>query len=353
MSNLKIAHSNTRSLLKNYLAFTSYFDNFNFDIVALSETWLSTDIPNDLIMFQNNYNIVRKDRSDRGGGVAVFYKNNLRVEKLNLDVIVTTFEYIAIKITIKRYVFIFVALYRPSSLRDYIAFLSEFEIVYSQLLSLSNEIICMGDINFDLLNLEKPGVKQYLDLLNFFSIYQLIDEPTRVTATSRTLLDHLLTTNANLIKSFSVDHNHTISDHAIISTELNVIHPVQLPKSIEYRAFNSLIIDDFTVDLLNIDWNYLYRISDINKKKSYFNEKIVGLFNKHAAWKTSRITKKPAPWLTENLKIMMKLRDNALKRYRVSKMVTHWDYYKSLRNLVNKTITLEKRAYLEFKIKNK
>lgn len=65
------------------------------------------------------------------------------------------------------------------------------------------------------------------------------------------------------------------------------------------------------------------------------DEKLIILYNfaKHAPLKNVRITKPKAPWLTDNLKLFMTLRDKSLAKYKTK--------YKDLRNLVNKTVVLD------------
>lgn len=73
-------------------------------------------------------------------------------------------------------------------------------------------------------------------------------------------------------------------------------------------------------------------------------------FNTQAPEINCLIMKPKAPWLTNNFRlIMMKLRDRAFSRYKKSKINAHWDYYKSLSNLVNKFVYLQKKACLQYK----
>lgn len=50
--------------------------------------------------------------------------------------------------------------------------------------------------------------------------------------------------------------------------------------------------------------------------------------------------------ITENIKLMQRLRDRALKRYKRTKMETHWVYYKHLRNFT--TAFIRKKAYFAY-----
>jgi len=48
------------------------------DIIAITETWLSNHIFTNEI-FPSNYNVIRKDRDDRGGGVLLAFKKALKI----------------------------------------------------------------------------------------------------------------------------------------------------------------------------------------------------------------------------------------------------------------------------------
>ena len=64
-----------------------------FDFFTLSETWLTEDYPSSLLHI-NGYNLVRLDRKwlepntnrpKKGGGVAMYIKNNLSIVTTNVE----------------------------------------------------------------------------------------------------------------------------------------------------------------------------------------------------------------------------------------------------------------------------
>ena len=49
----------------------------NYDMLFITETWLTTEVSSGLLDPQSHYHIIRKDRSGNiGGGVAAFVKRN-------------------------------------------------------------------------------------------------------------------------------------------------------------------------------------------------------------------------------------------------------------------------------------
>ncbi len=57
-----------------------------------------------------------------------------------------------------------------------------------------SNITVMGDFNVDLLKKSDESKSSWLNITENFQFCQLIDEPTRVTNTTRTLINHIFTT---------------------------------------------------------------------------------------------------------------------------------------------------------------
>ena len=80
-NNLKILHINTQSLTSSFDEFLLQQTKYNFDIVAMSETWLKN---NDLLIKHvtiPGYDMLYKNREKvRHGGVGFYISNNLKYE---------------------------------------------------------------------------------------------------------------------------------------------------------------------------------------------------------------------------------------------------------------------------------
>ena len=97
---LKLCNLNARSLLAYSNDFRSnsvkmdeirfvLSKSFKYDIIAISETWLTESTQNDSSeLYLPNYTIISKDRQNpnsRGGGVAFYVSNNIKaVPRLDL-----------------------------------------------------------------------------------------------------------------------------------------------------------------------------------------------------------------------------------------------------------------------------
>ena len=67
---------NIRSIVNKLSLFQSYIYSSDFDVICLTETWLSESVFDQEIL-PTNYNIYRKDRPSRGGGVLIAIKSTI------------------------------------------------------------------------------------------------------------------------------------------------------------------------------------------------------------------------------------------------------------------------------------
>lgn len=87
-------------------------------------------------------------------------------------------------------------------------------------------------------------------------------------------------------------------------------------------------------------------MSSIDDKVNFLTNNIQDLTVKHASFITVRVTKPPAPWLTDNLKLIFCERNRALKKYKLIKTQASWEEYNHLRNLALASVCREKAAYV-------
>ena len=168
---LKVLSVNVRSLLPKIDLLRSLCSVESYDIVAICESWLSADVLNSEICI-DGYNTTRKDRNRHGGGVLLYIKNSipythLQIQHPDLELIMAATTQI-------------------SRLHDILSLLRP--------QNLSNLVLC-GDFNIDQTGNASPLSKVLHDLSLDFNISQVVQEPTRVTATTSSLIDLVLLSN--------------------------------------------------------------------------------------------------------------------------------------------------------------
>lgn len=343
MSNLlfKIGNFNIRSMFTGFLEFKNLILQYDFDMVFLTETWLSDG--DDVCIFNvPGYRFVHRDRDGRGGGVAVYFKNTYNPEIMSLDFTVTNFlEYLILKLRVKNKFYCFCVFYRPPN-TNFNALINDFENIFSSIYPSVEQIICMGDFNINLLNEDNP----LIPLFDNFNLVQIINQPTRICRNSASLLDPIFLTDDTVVQDVGTISLEGVSDHCLVYCYLKIEKVSVEPKLITYRNFNNFNAYAFYADLQFLDWNNIIYEQNIDNKILIFNQYLFSIFDKHAPFKTAKITKPWAPWLTPNIRVFIKQRDRALRDFKRTRAIEEWDNYKRLRNFTLSMIRREKRQYL-------
>ena len=105
--------------------------------------------------------------------------------------------------------------------------------------SLPGNYFLLGDYNVDLIAPDKPPKdgRYLLDLLDIYDLHNLISSPTRITKTSITLLDLIITNNKNRVLTSGVVHVQ-LSDHSLVYAFLRKTAPKIRSRSKEAMQFH-------------------------------------------------------------------------------------------------------------------
>ena len=104
-------------------------------------------------------------------------------------------------------------------------FITDIKPIYIKLNSEKKQFHVMGDFNKDLLKAESQRpIHEYLELISSFSYLPTIYKPTRITETTATLIDNILTNNEQIVQSTIVVSD--ITDHmpTILSINLDFVN---------------------------------------------------------------------------------------------------------------------------------
>ena len=89
--------------------------------------------------------------------------------------------------------------YRPPD-TSLSCFETDFSETLTSALSFNKPIYILGDLNCNVLDSNNPGQCALSNFCTCFNLTQMVDNPTRVTEHSRTLIDVILTSSENNIK---------------------------------------------------------------------------------------------------------------------------------------------------------
>lgn len=240
----------------------------HLDLFLLNETKLDVDVPMSKFMHPN-YNILRLDRKEAGGGgLMVYLKKNYDLIKYEY----TNFETIHFKTRINGCIVNFVASYKSPS-TDNNNYLSELE---NLLLSIdrTEHIIIVGDLNMNLMDEKGNELRTFLtnnEFINcvngFTRVNHIFMKKQNKIITTKSLIDVILH-NSSCIDSEDVRIiKCPISDHHLIMANLSLKRDTDLKKEKVFgRCLNISKMGLINNELKSIDWQILNSINLIDDK---------------------------------------------------------------------------------------
>ena len=131
----------------------------------------------------------------------------------------------------------------------------------------NKEIILIGDFNCDWTGVKSGTMKSQTNKLHeiteAFQFEQMIEQPTRITDHSETIIDLAFANKPELVTNFGVIHI-GISDHSLIFLQRKISVPRSEPKLINKRNFKHYNVDAFRSDLAACLANLTSTIQDPN-----------------------------------------------------------------------------------------
>ena len=305
---LRIGHLNINHAVNKLTDIHSILSNSgkNFHVFGFSESRLSEHIT-DTDMHISGYNILRRDsKRQKETGLLIYINQNVNFKRIshleNFHI-----ESVWLEISIKKAKPILIGfIYRnPSEPVDWI---DRFDLMMDAVTNESRETIILGDFNIDLL---KPN-KRWIQTYELNNLHQMIQLPTRVTPTSKTLIDHIYVSNkSNIVETCVPDCGS--SDHipvCITWSKKGVKIPKAGHKTINYRCFSKFDKDLFLLDLMNSPLSSVYQYVDPDAALQVWHSIFINVYNKHAPFVTKRVRQTPKPpWLTDDVQKEIYFRD--------------------------------------------
>ena len=352
---LSFFHMNIKSPPKHHNELEIYLGSLQvkFSFIGLSETWLD-ECKHDLYDI-DGYSCVHRYRTTRKGGVTLAIKNEIPY-MTRCDIEYFDSEMESPFIEIDKEVFgtscnIVIGIkYR---MPDY-----SVDIFSERMNDVLNIIqkeckICyiLGDLNIDFLKYdEHRPTSTFLDVLYAYNVFPLISKPTRVTKSTATLIDHILTNN------FDVSTNHKqgiicndISDHYAIFHISEYKKAAESENYIVNRDMRHQNVVKFSEELKGIDWENVVNKQNAQEAYSIFHKIITEKYNLCFPIKKCRkryYNKKP--WLTSALKQSIKVKNKLyVWRNKGNDIEQKVAFYKTYRNRLNHILRSADRKYYQ------
>ena len=180
------------------------------------------------------------------------------------------------------------------------------------------EIMLIGDFNIDMLSENETLSGPSHHLTNFcdqFCLTNTITDPTRVTVSSKTLLDIIL---ASLPDRFATSGTLRlgISDHDLIY----IVRKQMLPKSkariAEIRSFKNFDEEAFLSDVRAVPWDSAYVFEEIDDIWSHWENLFKNVVDIYAPIKRRSLRNNNLPWIDLSIQRQIRVRNCLYKLFR-------------------------------------
>ncbi|EDO36916.1 predicted protein [Nematostella vectensis] len=245
----------------------------NVDVFGFNETRLDETVTNGEMNIPG-FDIIRKDRKRNGGGVCLYVRDSHNYRIRN-DLVPEDLEAVCVEIIKPNSKpFIVCTVYRPF-------------------------IISSRDLNGNMLS-EVPTyeAKIFKRIYQTYQLSQLISKPTRITKSSKCLLDHYVTNSPEKIVKTSVIQL-GLSDHGMILgiRKINYKTPLNSePKIIEIRNMKRFNEQRFIEDLGKQPWHMIALMPDTESMWSRWKTLFLEVLDKYAPLPRKKLRRRSIPW---------------------------------------------------------
>lgn len=355
-----ICHANVRSLVsdRSKLDDLKYIADANtIDVITLSETWLNNSVPDCVLTLPGFQPILRRDRQGGGGGgVAIYCRDSLAVTpRPDLDdPDLQDVSMLWVQIHIDNRSILVGTYYRPpgqlASKRD--AFIDSLNRSVTQAMELNPSVlIILGDFNDRCQTWDSPhseselGLRLY-NLVAHNGFKQIIDVPTRINDITRSLLDLIIVDSEQMIADSGTLPPVGTSDHSVVFCHINL----EVSSSSSYKRriwdFNHANFDGLNAALNMVPFDQVYELyDDVDAITEHWMSLLRSSILDFVPNRSVRIRSKDKPWVTPELRRLLRKRYRLWRRFRRTGNPVHYQIYKKVRNAV---VSLNRKNIKQF-----
>ena len=231
------------------------------DVCCVTETWFSNNVPNSLICF-NGYRVFRRDRGTYGGGVAIYIKDNIHSEMVEIPTRFNNVEIICVDLMFNDIDYRVICLYRkPGFSAADVDYINDCIKCLQGLCSTDKLVVITGDCNLPDINWSyyhapnNPIYNTFLDFVNNYGFHQYVNEPTR----DNHILDIVMATDNTFLNDISVLEPLGSSDHNILIFKVNApTNFIDSPESELYYDFAAADYSAINYYLNSFNWSEIF-----------------------------------------------------------------------------------------------
>ena len=327
-------------------------NDLNPDIVVGTESWLTPDIQNsEIFPTELNYSVHRRDRENNkiGGGIFILVKNSLvstRIAEAE-----TNCEILWVKIALNIAKPLLVGAYYKPTENDETS-VTELAKSLDIVRGKGNTTWLLGDFNMPhidwVTNSPNANCKlhslynAFLESLDDHNLDQMVTLPTR----GENILDLFCCSNSTLVTEVSVKPG--ISDHCVVYAESSIRPKVSRCKPRKITLYKKADWDGLRLKMAAYSESVL---SDPGKYtvESLWTELKSQIEDGIAQFIPSKMVsgKNKLPWVTQDIKRLIRKRDKSFYRQRRTKDPSDRAYYKTLKHLVQRKMRTGYSKFVE------
>ena len=283
-------HLNCRGLSSNWEKITDFLcdvhsDEFSLDYIGISEVFrCDHDQRISLPGYHDIISRCREPTDDNRGGVAIFIKETINYKICNDLSVFIPYVYESLFVEITSNIgknTIIGAIYRPNTFprADVDIFTTTLFGLMDQINNENKKSVIMGDMNIDMIKYgSHDRTDSYVDGIFSRGFLPRIIRPTRITHTSATLIDHILTNDITVQSSSGILINDIADPFAIFYISVSK-HKIIKPLVKQIRIFSDENISKFRSELDNIDSSEIFLADCPNIAYSIFYNLYKTAFN--------------------------------------------------------------------------
>ena len=333
---LKIAHLNVRSMFGGHKleSLKLQVEEGNFDIFTLSETWLTTTIPNTLIGLPT-YSLCRLDRSwtrsvadqnpKKGGGLLCYIHKDLNYSEskyahFNTSCPDLEMQWISLSLDHIRPIVI-VNVYRPpqGDVKNCCTLVTKaFE---NAQFKENTEFYVLGDFNVNFKDSKSTAFKELNFTMRSLDLSQIINVPTRPShrlgIDTSSILDLIFTNSTIISGSGTLDIN--LSDHLAVWAKRKKKFVKKEKVNFMGRSYKNYVKEDFQQSLSDHNWDAFFQMEDPNDLWQYMYRTILDYIDPMCPTKSFKVYSAREPWVTIEALELIKDKDRLLNKAKRTK----------------------------------
>ena len=204
----------------------------------------------------------------------------------------------------------------------------------------------VGDFNIHVNDLHDSNTKRFHDILDTFGLIQHVKVQTHKSGNT---LDLIISTNNSNLQFNEPVAGYYISDHAIISTNINIVKSLITRKTHSYRNYKGIIESNFSSELTKICEEIQ---QDKENRMHAYNGKLYNLMDKHAPVITRRISiRKFTPWFDATARTIKANRRKCERLWRQTHSQKDYENFIASKLQFRQYISSKKSQHINDKIK--